>query len=534
MLTSTTPNYFQSNRFDMLDPNDPNPLNEFSLVMNTGNTYPLEDSLDDAPFVNYITNSANYSNTSNGDINGHAFQTANVNLGISYASAASSLNSSNSANVGPYYGGYEQQQPQQQQTGRFNQLSNMADPAGTLYTSQPHLESQFSFTNQKLDNAASAQSILTTNSTPITGTSDGSSSIHSLFDSTSNSLAYNNYYPSQQMSNGKVVMFDVPQHYSAPNSSTFEQLSYNSSSPPPVSQVPQPPRRSSMASTYYTPVKSEGNTDGDNGSRRYRVVRGVSAGGCTTRPPKESMESDSTFLPVELSLMGASVEDICYPKWSKSEKDDRRRIIRIERIQNGPKLIANFSIVGGANENPITLPAPPNVDVVEVSCLECNVRPNDDSYDSQSSDDEGGMKNGSSSPKNYVKSDPDGDYYQYYITSVEVVEIVELLIGTQTKDPAEKRRERGRVRSNLVPFWSKKPISSRMHDNAVPSSSSNPSNHDFRIELAKRIMGYEIRKPRGFDKEVRILRWDKLVPALKRALQSYYTEIPKSDSHLKF
>ena len=41
----------------------------------------------------------------------------------------------------------------------------------------------------------------------------------------------------------------------------------------------------------------------------------------------------------------------------------------------------------------------------------------------------------------------------------------------------------------------------------------------------------EIRKPRGFDKEVRILRWDKLVPALQRALQSYYTEIPINDPY---
>ncbi|RLV92697.1 hypothetical protein JA1_003044 [Spathaspora sp. JA1] len=512
----------------MLDPNDPNPLNEFSLVMNAGSGYPLEDNLEDAPFVNYIANSANYTNANGGDINGHPFQNANVNLGVSFVSNASSLSSSNSGNVGPYYSPY----PDQKQMGLFQPFGNVPEQAGSLYTSQPQMDSQFSFSNQKLDNGASSHSIITSNSTPLTGSSDGSSSIHSLFDNTSNSLAYNNYYASQQLNNGKVVVFDVPQHYSAPNSTTFEQLSYTSS--PPSVQPSQPPRRSSMSSSYYSSIKAEPTGEVEGGSHRYRVVRGVSAGGCTTRPPKESMESDSTFLPVELSLIAASVEDICYPKWSKSEKDDRRRVIRIERVQNGPKLIANFSIVGGANENPITLPAPPNVDVVEVSCLECNVRPNDDSYDSQSSDDEGSSKNGSSSPKNYAKSDPDGEYYQYYITSVEVVEIVELLIGTQTKDPAEKRRERGRVRSNLVPFWSKKPISSRMHDNAAPTSSTNPTNHDFRIELAKRIMGYEIRKPRGFDKEVRILRWDKLVPALKRALQSYYTEIPKCDSHLKF
>ncbi|ODV77592.1 uncharacterized protein CANTADRAFT_27333, partial [Suhomyces tanzawaensis NRRL Y-17324] len=264
--------------------------------------------------------------------------------------------------------------------------------------------------------------------------------------------------------------------------------------------------------------------------RRYRVIRGISAGGCTTKPPKESVDSDSKFYPVELQINGASVEDVCYSQWNIPEKQDRRRIVRIERIQQGNKLIANFSIVGSADENPVTMPPPRNVDVVEVSCLECDIRINDE-YDS-SSDDE---NKGSKSPKNYVKHEVDGGCYQYYITSVEVVEIVELLIGTELVDPAERRRERGRVRSNLVPFWSKKPISSRMSDSTSTSSSNSntpnqfnahPTNQDFRVELARRIMGYEIRKPRGFDKEVRILRWDKLVPALKRALQSYYTEIP--------
>ncbi|KAK6201328.1 uncharacterized protein RJT21DRAFT_113955 [Scheffersomyces amazonensis] len=281
------------------------------------------------------------------------------------------------------------------------------------------------------------------------------------------------------------------------------------------------------------------------GSRRYRVIRGVSAGGSTTRPPKQSIDSDAIFLPVELSLNGATIEDICYPQWSKSEKDDGRRIIRIERVQKGPKLIANFSIVGSANENPTTLPAAKSVDVVEVSCLKCKVRLNDEYYDSQSSGDEDSPRSGGS-PKSYIRCEDDGETYQYYITSVEVVEIVELLIGTEAKDSAEKRRERGRVRSNLVPFWSKKPISSRMNDSSTGNSSNNtptfghsqypqqPTNQDYRVELAKRIMGYEIRKPRGFDKEVRILRWDKLVPALKRALQSYYTEIPQSDAHIDF
>lgn len=346
-----------------------------------------------------------------------------------------------------------------------------------------------------------------------------------------------------------------------------------------VQQVQQHPQQQVQQSQHLQSIKKETSdfesyesSISETGKKRYRVIRGVSAGGCSTRPPKQSIESDSIFLPVQLNLHDATVEDICYPKWSISEKLDRRRIIRIERIQNGPKLTVNFSIVGSANENPIKKSSHPDIDVVEVSCLECSVKSNDD-YDSQSSDDE---KDGSTSPSLFnnnnnnnnnsnnnptFKSEIDGESYQYYITSVEVVEIVELLIGTQLKDPAERRRERGRVRSNLVPFWSKKSISSRMDASAANSnsntntnsgngngngngqfginsnSSSNGeglSNHDYRIELAKRIMGYEIRKPRGFDKDVRILRWDKLVPALKRALQSYYTEIPQCDSHIEF
>ncbi|CAK7893805.1 hypothetical protein CAAN1_09S05512 [[Candida] anglica] len=263
------------------------------------------------------------------------------------------------------------------------------------------------------------------------------------------------------------------------------------------------------------------------GGRRFRVIRGMSAGGSTSKPPKVSPNCTSDFQPVELEIIDGTVEDICFPKWNYEEKSDRRRIVRIERTQEGSKLVAKFSIVGSAAEHPVPVPATnPNVDVIEVSCLECSIR--NDYYgdeETQDSDDGGGhspksMANGGGGGSRSSFQDELGYRHQYYITSVEVVGIVELLIGTQLKDPAERRKERGRVRSNLVPFWSKKPISSRETEESLQGS-------DFRWELAKRIMGYEMRKPRGFDKEVRILRWDKLIPALKRALQSYYTEIPR-------
>lgn len=265
--------------------------------------------------------------------------------------------------------------------------------------------------------------------------------------------------------------------------------------------------------------------------KRYRIVRGVSAGGYSTKPPKYRIDCNSLYLPVELLVKGALVNDICYPEWSSSESDDRRRIIRIERVQNGHKLLANFYIVGAANENPITLSSAPGTDVIEVSCLECTtvVGDRDDSGASDDDQDVFSPAGGSN-----------GKFNQYYITSVEVIEIVELLIGTHAIDSADRRRERGRIRSNLVPFWSRKPISSRMRDNSPSQSPAHSThdtaltNHDYRLELAKRIMAYEIRKPRGFDKEVRILRWEKLIPALKRALQTYYTEIPDTDSSIDF
>ncbi|CAK9438764.1 uncharacterized protein LODBEIA_P29880 [Lodderomyces beijingensis] len=403
--------------------------------------------------------------------------------------------------------------------------------------------------------------------------------------------------------------------------STFDQLSYNSTHATqlhpsfPSSSIsssrptPQPTSRDgnnkalastakkskrivSKPPTSSPPPQLENNTVGkttafsansDPVKQRYRVIRGVSAGGSSTRAPREALNSTSLYLPTKLRLIGASIEDICFSPWTLSERADRRRIIRIERRQNGPHITANFSIVDTTDEKgSMSQPAPPNVDVVEVSCVECDVMLNDD-YDTQSSDDEynsssnsinsinSNFVSGSKLPHHYTKTDPaTGSNYQYFITSIEVVEIVELLIGTEYRDAAEKRRERGRVRSNLVPFWSKKSIGSKMHDSGAlqdasirsttgssasssnataaaaaattsSSSSSSPfsgnhnvsmTNQDFRMELAKRIIGY--RKPGGFDREVRILRWDKLVPALTRALQSYYTEIPQADAHLQF
>lgn len=289
------------------------------------------------------------------------------------------------------------------------------------------------------------------------------------------------------------------------------------------------PKRASAAATA---------AGGAGRYRKYRLVRGISSGGSVARPPKATDASVRvTYVPVNLKLHAASVKDLCLPEWSAEEKSDKRRIIRIERRQEGGTINAAFSIVGSAQANPEQAAAPPGVDVVEVSCLECYSRPGEDSEDDDISGNESDTNTAMSTPNSTgggTAAAQDGLVRSFYITSVEVIKIVELLISTDIKHPIERRRERGRIRSNLVPFWSKKPISTRKGTSSTPSSNSSSSmsansplaDADFRVELAKRIMGYGTRKPRGFDKDVRILKWEKLVPALKRALQSYYVEIP--------
>ncbi|KAG7810621.1 hypothetical protein KL921_003116 [Ogataea angusta] len=245
-------------------------------------------------------------------------------------------------------------------------------------------------------------------------------------------------------------------------------------------------------------------------SKTYPLVRGLNSGGSTTKPPPPDRTGRSQYLKCKLSIVDGDEESVCLPEWSEHEKEDKRRIIRIERRQRLNEVIVSFHILGSAEQE--TRPAPDGVDVVEVSCLECY-----QSLDYPEDDDTTVVTRGGVEALSR----------QFYITSVEVIKIVELLIGSQSTNQKECRAERGRIRSNLVPFWSKKPISSKK---VTPSESGGEfvgkTNADLRNELAQRIMSYETRKPRRFDKEVRVLEWRKLVPALRRALQSYYVKIP--------
>lgn len=215
-----------------------------------------------------------------------------------------------------------------------------------------------------------------------------------------------------------------------------------------------------------------------------RIVRGVASGGCSAPPPQETPEP-CEHVKAKLVVGGDLIEHVCNSPWTQGEMKDRRRIVRIERRQKGHRIYADFSIVGCANDNPEIAPPPPGADVIEVSCL---------LWDKASDENNPG---------------PD-----LYITSVEVIAIVETLIQSKLMEPSLRRRERGRIRLNLLTFWLKP-----LYHLKIKESEGH------KAEFARLIMAYVLRKPRGFDKGFRILSWSRLVPALRRALQCYYAEM---------
>lgn len=217
-----------------------------------------------------------------------------------------------------------------------------------------------------------------------------------------------------------------------------------------------------------------------------RIVRGSSSASAMSKPPASPPRHGHYYAPVKLAVQKELLSYACSSHWSDAELEDKRRIVRVECTQDCAALGAGFRIVGLATKHPAPEPAPAGVSVIEVSCL-------------QKDTSDCGIPAG------------------YYITSVEVIGIVETLINASCMDPAQRRRERGRIRSNLMPFWQKRPLLAK---------SSGEDFADADNAFARRIMAYSIRKPRGFDKNVRVLHWDHLGQALERALQCYYVEVP--------
>lgn len=223
---------------------------------------------------------------------------------------------------------------------------------------------------------------------------------------------------------------------------------------------------------------------------REPLIRGLSAGGFSSRPPRRtSADEGFEFFKCRSTIVDADYDYICSPRWTERERKEMRRIVRVNCTLDGAQVFARFNVIDGSED--------PLLDLynTEISCLEC--------------------KSGQDKPSHY------------YITSVDVLKIVELLIGSASLTKESRRKERGRIRSNLVPFWSSKPINSKRAYGAH-SGRQAKTDADYKKELAQRIMAYETRRPRGFDKDVRILEWKNLVPALQRALQSYYVRLPSA------
>ncbi|AOA62078.1 Hypothetical protein PP7435_CHR2-1294 [Komagataella phaffii CBS 7435] len=266
------------------------------------------------------------------------------------------------------------------------------------------------------------------------------------------------------------------------------------------------------------------------------LFRGCSSGG-NNKPPKKRSITGTQYVAASLRLESSTIEDICLPKWNENELKDNRRIIRIERRQQGNEIAASFSIVGSALENPHTKPTlDPDVEVLEVSCLRCLVNYDeiDDKqtvhgsllHEVQSEFTEIRKQESTGKRSSYAcTSNGTSIECQYYVTSVEVIKIIELLVGSHLiQDRKQRRKERGCIRSNLMPFWSKHLISSTT--NTMKRRSVTASNENYIAELAHRIKTYEVRRPRKVNKDLRILEWSKLGPALRRALHSYYVAVP--------
>ncbi|VEU23985.1 DEKNAAC105248 [Brettanomyces naardenensis] len=235
-----------------------------------------------------------------------------------------------------------------------------------------------------------------------------------------------------------------------------------------------------------------------------QLVRGSSAGRTTREPDSPSAKEGFKYSRCELTLINAEEESICGSSWSPREKIEMRRIVRIQRKQEGSAVIAEFEVV------PINSPIEEDgKNFIEISCLQCLCLRKYPSYDDE-----------------HIVCRFENEEIlldrSYYTTSVEVVKVVKFLANLPEMNKREERKENGRIRSNLSAFWSERPINSKK---MVMRMKEGRTNADFKEELGRRIMDYTSRRPRGFDRDVRILEWRNLGSALKRAMRSYYAEV---------
>lgn len=223
----------------------------------------------------------------------------------------------------------------------------------------------------------------------------------------------------------------------------------------------------------------------------------------------QSAESpdNSKLIKVVLVFTNTDILSVCLTPWSNTEVAAERRFVRFTKSLNLNTLSLDASIVSYDERNPTEqtgICPTTGLPYIEISCLRCHCLPESNTNHIDALEEQQLLS------------------YKYYITSIEMIKLIEFIIGTSAETPQDLeaiRKERGRIRSNLVPFWSKWTVNSKSNLDKM---------HDikwrYRIEMGERIMAYKYRKPRDFDKEIRVLNWENLEPALHRVLQNYYVQ----------
>lgn len=190
-----------------------------------------------------------------------------------------------------------------------------------------------------------------------------------------------------------------------------------------------------------------------------------------------SQAQSQMFLSIDLRIDKGPLDGILVHPWSDQEVLEGRRIMRIQRFQQGCTLHAHFS-AAQPTQNLIRTSTPKNPNCLEVSCIR---------YDHT-----------------------DGVKTKFFITSVEVIEIVEFLIGKNSVNSILKWKERGRIRSNLASLWFK----------------SWCDLGPIQLRFESQIRRYNSRNPNTTTKYMRVLQWVNLEYALRKALLFYCVHVP--------
>lgn len=196
---------------------------------------------------------------------------------------------------------------------------------------------------------------------------------------------------------------------------------------------------------------------------------------------QDFQSQNQRLLNIRLSIIGDSLQETFRKPWSRHEMLEGRRIVIVEREQHGQTLKAHFRVI----QEPMSLRQEEKSDhatYLQVSCIRFD----------------------------HI----DGSKTNYFITSVDVIKIVEFLIVNKHLNSTLKWRERGRIRSNLAPLWFNN------------WSEFGPMH----LPFEKKIPRYHSRSAHKMLKYVRLLLWVNLEHALSKALLFYCVCTPVDSS----